>query len=67
MRPLVVVLAGKVFKLVLLLQESVCRRLGGRLLKREMHTLMAAVLLRIARLYPFDVDAQAQPPHGEPA
>ena len=30
-----------------------------------MHPFVAAVLLRVTRLDPFDADAQAQPPDGE--
>ena len=30
-----------------------------------MHALMAAILLRMSGLDPFDANAQAQPPHGE--
>jgi len=46
----------------LLLQEVSTRRLGSFLFQGEMHTFMAAVLLRMSRLDPLNADAQAQPP-----
>src|SRR5256885_5834456 len=48
-----------------LLQEVLGGRLGGLLLERQMHALMAAVLLRVAPLDAFDVDPQPQPPHRQ--
>jgi len=49
----------------LLLQKIPSGRLGGLFLQREMHAFVAAVLLRVARLDPFDADAQPQPPDGQ--
>jgi hypothetical protein len=49
----------------LLLKKIAGGRLGSLFLQREMHAFMAAVLLRMAGLDPFDADAQAQPPHRE--
>ena len=62
MRPLLVVLLDEVIEVRLLLQEVEGGGLGGFLLERQMHALMAAVLLRIARLDALEVDAEAQPP-----
>ena len=49
----------------LLLQEIWSRRFGGFFFQGQMHALMTAILLRMARLDAFDADAEAQPPHGE--
>ena len=49
----------------LLLQEVCSGGLGGFFLQREMHALMAAILLGMARLDPFDTNAQAEPPDRE--
>jgi hypothetical protein len=46
----------------LLLQGVLGSRLGGFLLEREVHALVAAVLLRMAGLYALEVDVEAQPP-----
>ena len=46
----------------LLLQEVSTRRLGSFFFQGEMHTFMAAILLRMSRLDPLNADAQAQPP-----
>src|SRR5581483_10685209 len=50
----------------LLLQTVLPWRSGGFLLQREMHALVAAVLLRLAGLDALDGDAEAQPPDREP-
>jgi hypothetical protein len=40
------------------------KRPGGLLqVQRQVHALMAAVLLWIAGLHPLDLDARSQPPH----
>ncbi len=49
----------------LLLKEIQTSRLGGFFLQREMHAFMTAVLLRMARLNPFNADAQPEPPDRE--
>ena len=49
----------------LLLQGIEARRAGGLLLERQMHGLVAAILLRMARLDALDGDVEAQPPDGE--
>ena len=43
----------------LLLEHVGHRRFGRFALQREVHALMASVLLRVARLDPFDLDAEA--------
>ena len=50
---------------ILLLQAVQAWRPGCFLLEGEMHTLMAAVLLRMARFDALDRDADAQPPDRE--
>ena len=67
MRTLVVVLVDEVLELILLLQKRARWRFGSGLLKRLVHALMSAVLLRVARLYALDMDAKTQPPHGKSA
>ena len=42
---------------LLLLQKVSTRRLGGFFFQGEMHPFMAAVLLRMSRLDPFDADS----------
>lgn len=65
MRALLVEDADELIEPGLLLQEVLRGRLGGFLLERQMHALMATVLLRMPRLDALDVDPQAQPPHRE--
>src|ERR1700747_309064 len=67
MRPLIVVAIDEVIELGLLLQEVFSRRLGGLELQGQMHTLMPAVLLRMAGLDPLDLDAEPEPPDRQPA
>lgn len=49
----------------LLLHEVPSGGLGGFFLQREMHAFMAAILLGMARLDPFNTDAQSEPPDRE--
>jgi hypothetical protein len=49
----------------LLLEHVGGRRFGRFALQREVHALMAAVLLRVARFDPLDLDPESQPPHGQ--
>ena len=49
----------------LLLQAVHAGRSGCLFLQREMHALVAAVLLRVARLDALDGDAEPQPPDRE--
>src|SRR5260370_19651285 len=46
----------------LLLQKIGSRRLGGFCLQGQMHALMAAVLLRMTRLDPFNANTEPEPP-----
>jgi len=49
----------------LLLKEVCGSVLGGFFLQSEMHALVTAVLLRMARLDPFNANPQAEPPDRE--
>jgi len=49
-------------ELSLLLQEVGAGGSGGFFLQRQVHALMAAVLLRVTGLYALNADAQSQPP-----
>jgi hypothetical protein len=62
MGPLLVEDADELIEPSLLLQEVFGRRLSGFLLQREIHALMAAILVGMARLDAFDVDPEPQPP-----
>ena len=59
MGSVVIVLLYEVIELVLLLKKAKARRLGCLLLQRQVHPLMPAVLLWIARLNAFDIDSKA--------
>src|SRR6516225_4683050 len=63
MRAFIVEDVNKVIELRLLLREVQTGRLGGFLLQVQMHSLMAAILLRMARPDPLDPNSQAQPPN----
>ena len=56
MGALLIVKLDEVIEAALLLQEVEGGRLGGFLLERQMHALVSAVLLRMARLDALDVD-----------
>src|SRR6185437_1151827 len=55
----------KLVELFLLLKMIVSGRSGGLLLERSMHTLVAAILFRMARLDSFRPNAQLHPPDGK--
>ena len=55
----------KIVEAGLLLKEVCGSRLGGFFLQSEMHALVTAVLLRMARLDPFNANPQAEPPDRE--
>ena len=57
MWPYLVVVVDEVIEAVLLLQEVVGSGLGGFFLQGQVHALMSAVLLGVAGLDAFDVDA----------
>src|SRR5262249_59527719 len=65
MRALDIELAKESIEALLLLQAVKAWRPGGLLLEGEMHTLVPAVLLRMARLDAFDRDAEPEPPHRQ--
>ena len=65
MRPFVVVAIEEMVELRLLLQEVLRRRPGGFFLQRQMHALVAAILLGMTGLDTLDVDAESQPPNGQ--
>jgi hypothetical protein len=49
----------------LLLETGHARRACGLLVQRQVHALVAAVLVRVAGLDALDGDAEPQPPHGQ--
>src|SRR2546430_226042 len=66
-RPLVVEDLDELVEPSLLLQKIGSRRLGGFSLQGQMHALMAAVLLRMTRLDPFNANTQPEPPDRQVA
>ena len=64
MRPLMIKPVPESIEGLLLLKQIVTR-LSCLKLKRSVHPLMPAVLLRIARLNPFQLDAKPNPPDGK--
>ena len=62
MRPFAIEFADKIVELCLLLQAVRAGRAGGLLLEREMHALMASILLRVSRLDALDLNAEPEPP-----
>ena len=65
MRPFSIELVHEVVEAGLLLQAIHARRPGCLLFESEVHALMAAILLGMARFDVLDGNAQAQPPDGE--
>jgi hypothetical protein len=64
-RPFRVEFAPQPVKPALLLRRR-CRRWSGRLfLQRQVESLMAPILLRMAGINPIELDAQFQPPHRQ--
>src|SRR5262245_26159781 len=63
----VVVLLDERIESRLLLQHVRRRRLGRFALERQMHPLVAAVLLWLPWLNALNLDAEPQPPHRQPA
>src|SRR6185369_2046850 len=65
MRSFAVELLDKGIELGLLLQKVSASRPSGFVFQRQMHALMAAILLGMTGTNAFDADAQAQPPHRQ--
>ena len=65
MEPIAVELLKEGIELCLLLKSVHSRRTGGFLLEREMHALVASVLLRMPRLDALDPNAKPEPPNGQ--
>jgi hypothetical protein len=63
MRSFAIELVNEVIELFLVLQRVYRRRAGRLFLEREMHALMATVLLRMARLDALDLNTEPEPPH----
>jgi hypothetical protein len=64
-RSVVIISFYEIIKQFLLLQKVIGRRFRRFFLQGQVHALMPAVLLRVARLNAFDRDAQAEPPDGK--
>ena len=62
MRPVLVVALDKRIEARLLLQHIGGRRLGRFLLERQMHPLVPPILLRVAGLNTFQLNAEPEPP-----
>src|SRR3546814_6550706 len=58
-------LADKIIETGLLLQDVGAARAGRLLLQRQVHALVAAVLLRLAWFDAFDLNAEPEPPDRE--
>ena len=67
MGPVMVELLHEGIEPGLLLQHVGGGRFGRLALQRQMHAFVPTVLLRVAGPNAFDLDAEPQPPHGEPA
>lgn len=65
MRAFIIVNINETVEAGLLLQDVHARRPGGFLLQGQMHTFMAAVLLRIAGRDALEANAETQPPDRE--
>src|SRR5947207_7763039 len=65
MGPFSIELADEGVEAFLLLQAVGARRAGRFPLEREMHALMAAILLRMARFNPLDPNTEPEPPHRQ--
>src|SRR5215217_7306773 len=65
MRSFEIELVNEGVEALLLLQRVHAGRTSGLLLEREVHALVATVLLRMPRLDALDRDAEAQPPDRE--
>lgn len=65
MRPFAIELLDEGIELGLLLQKVSTGRPSGFVFQRQMHALVAAILLGMTRANPFDTDPQAQPPHRQ--
>ena len=64
-RTFLVELLDEMIELGLLLKEVCSGGLGGFFLQGQMHALMAAILLRMARLNALDANAEPEPPNRE--
>lgn len=62
-RALMVIAFLEGIQLFLLRKQRASRRSADRLLERQVHALVPAVLLRAAGLDALDGDAETQPPH----
>jgi hypothetical protein len=65
MRSLILEAGAELVEFGLLLQEVLRRGLRCLFLQRQVHALVAPVLLRVPGLDALNMNAQAQPPHAE--